>query len=189
MPERLHVFRTVPGDPRIPLALAWDSGVVKGVPAQSPQPAPLDDSQTAAVVGELSARLRAGFPAAFAGIVRAADGDLEVYSTGDPNLLLEVQNLQADRGGGIAIRVVTGATNSLAVLERLQEDVRVRNGELRTRGIVLGWGIDVRRNRLRLEVVDLTAEKAAFLKTAFGAARVEVVEGQLFAPSTRATPQ
>jgi len=85
--------------------------------------------------------------------------------------------------------VVTGVTNSLAVLERLHEDVRVRNGELRARGIVLGWGIDVRGNRLRLEVVDLTAEKAAFLKTAFGAARVEVVEGQLFAPSTSAAHQ
>ncbi|HAF09199.1 MAG TPA: hypothetical protein DCK98_03855 [Chloroflexi bacterium] len=159
------------------------------VPSQSPQPAPLDDSQTAAVAGELDTRLRAEFPAAFAGIVRAADGGLEVYSTGDPELLLEVQKLRADRGGGIAIRVVTGVTNSLAVLERLHEDVRVRNGELRARGIVLGWGIDVRGNRLRLEVVDLTAEKAAFLKTAFGAARVEVVEGQLFAPSTSAAHQ
>ena len=130
--------------------------------------------------------MRTEFPGVFAGFVRAADGGFDVYSTGDPALALLVQELQAESGGRIAVRVVTGVTNSLAVLERLHEDVRVRNGELRARGIVFGWGIDVRRNRLRLEVVDLTPEKAAFLVTAFGAARVEVVEGQLYAPGTNA---
>ncbi|MDP9252551.1 MAG: hypothetical protein M3O80_06050, partial [Chloroflexota bacterium] len=131
----------------------------------------------------LDARLRADFPNAFAGFVRASDGALEVYSTGDPALAALVHELQPESGGSVPVRVVTGMTNSLMVLERLHEQVRARAGELKARGIVLGsFGVDVRRNRYRLAVVDLTPEKAALLTAAFGADQVEVVQGGLWAP-------
>ncbi len=150
-----------------------------------PRPALADDSPSAVLARKLEAQLRTEFPNAFAGMVHAADGGFDVYSTGDPRLPVVVQQLQADSGGGIEVRVVTGMTNSLAVLERLHEQVRARNDDFKARGIVLGWGIDVRANRLRLEVVDLTAEKVAFLTTAFGAAQVQLVQGGFFAPSTK----
>jgi hypothetical protein len=104
-----------------------------------------------------------------------------VYSTGDPVLAVAVHQLQADNGGAIRVRVVTGMTNSLATLERLQQSVLARVDELRARGIVLGnFGVSVRSNRLQLGVVDPTPEKAAILGSMFGADHIEVVEGGLW---------
>jgi hypothetical protein len=143
-------------------------------PESAPRPAPPEDSPFAVLARRLH-RLRADFPDAFAGIVRVADG-FEVYSTGDPGLAAAVR--QAERGSGIDVRVVTGMANSLATLERLQERVLARIDELKARGIVFGTlGVDVRSNRLRLAVIDLTPEKAAFLTSVFGAEQVEVIKG------------
>jgi hypothetical protein len=154
-------------------------------PSQGPpRPAPPDDSPFAVLTQTLDARLRADFPNSFAGFVRASDGALEVYSTGDPALSTVVHEVQAESGGRIAVRVVTGMTNSLIALERLHEQVRSRAEELKARGIVLGsFGVDVLRNRYRFAVVDLTPEKTAMLTATFGADQVEVVQGGLWRPT------
>jgi hypothetical protein len=149
-------------------------------PQGTPRPAPPDDSPFAVLSHRLQTRLRAEFPDAFAGIVRVGDA-FEVYSTGDPGLATAVERLQAEVSREISVRVVTGMTNSLATLERLQENVLARVDELRARGIVLSeFGVDVRSNRLRIGVIDPTPEKASVLRTMFGADQVDVVKGGLW---------
>ncbi len=87
------------------------------------RPAPPDSSTVGVLIDRLGTTLCAQFQDAFAGMIRAPDGAIEVYSNGDPALADAVTTIRASSDGTVAVRLVPGMKNSLASLERLQTRV------------------------------------------------------------------
>lgn len=150
-----------------------------------PKPARPDDSPFPSLASALDARLRAEAPSTFAGIVRGADGAVEVYVTvSDPVLVAIVEEVHASTGRRIPVRVVPGMLNSLASLEGLFARIRERAQELHDSGVPLvQFGVHIPANRVRLGVEGLTPEIAESLRSEFGADQVEVFAGGRYEPT------
>ena len=123
-----------------------------------PKPARPDDSPFPSLATALDTRLRADAPSTFAGIVRGADGAVEVYATeSNPALIAIVQEVRSSTGYRIPVRVVPGVRNSLASLETLFARIRGRAQELYDSGVPLvQFGVHIPANRVRLGVEGLT---------------------------------
>ncbi|OLC09852.1 MAG: hypothetical protein AUH39_03580 [Chloroflexi bacterium 13_1_40CM_67_9] len=150
-----------------------------------PMPAPPNDSPFHALARALDTRLRADAPDTFAGIVRGADGAVEVLVTlSPPTLVAIVEEVHASTGRRIAVRVVAGLKNNLASLESLFARIREGYQEIVDRGIPLvSVGVHIPANRVRLGVEGLTPELAESLRREFGADQVEVNEGGRYQPT------
>ena len=150
----------------------------------APRAAPPEDSPFPSLAVALDARLCADAPDKFAGIVRGADGAVEVYATvSDPALIALVEEVHASTGRRIAVRIVAGMKNNLASLESLFERIRARAQELQDHGIPLvEFGVHIPANRVRLGVEGLTPAIAESLRREFGSDQVEVFEGSRWEP-------
>jgi hypothetical protein len=106
-------------------------------------------------------------------------GELRVFAKEDAGLVTAVARLAREAPAGLHVRVVAGATNSLLELESVRDEItrRMRGGELNEMRIV-GWGVDVLANRVRVEVEEPTAALAAHLAAAFGQDRILLTKGK-----------
>jgi len=148
-----------------------------GKPPSAPRSARPDDSPAS----RLQTKLRAVAPSSFAGLVVDRDRSLIVYATVvEPAITDAIGEVQASTAGGIAVRVVSGLSNSLATLESVRDQITARQPDLTARGVKLTqWGPDIVANRVRIGVHGLTPEISADVEREFGADRILVVEGPL----------
>lgn len=82
--------------------------------------------------------------------------------------------------------MISGYKNSLASLEHIRDEITSRHDELLARGInVTVWGADIRDNKVKIGVKDLTPGAKIFLVHAFGPSHVEVVEDTGVVPTSK----
>ncbi len=144
-------------------------------------PRPATPEPKGVLIGELTDHLREECPAAFAGVAWAADGVLEVFSTGDERLAALVAAFAPKARPLFRMRVVPGATNGLKDLEQLHEQVKAERADIERHGVtVLSWGVDILGNRLRIGVRGISPEKVAYLGARYGRTRIRVVEAQMY---------
>jgi hypothetical protein len=115
-------------------------------------------------------------------LVIDVDRSVVVYTTVvEPALTAAIAEVQASTPGGLAVRVVSGLTNSLATLEMIRDRITARQRELAVQGVNLtSWGADIIANRVRIGVHGLTPKITADLAREFGADRILVVESDYF---------
>jgi hypothetical protein len=135
------------------------------------------------LLSALTSELREGCARSFAGVAYAADGTLEVFSTGDENLDAIVSRF-ASEAPGFRVRVVNGMRNSVSDLEAIRDEIlrRMRAGELPDIQI-LELGLAERSNCVRVGVASLTPEATAALEQVFGRHRLCVVQGSVWTTS------
>jgi hypothetical protein len=143
-----------------------------------PRAAEPEDSPRANVLRILS-RLRQEAPDSFAGIIVAPDDSIELLMTvSTPATLRAIDEARKSSRDAVRVRVIEGLKHSLADLERVRDAITMRHAELKASGVnVTEWGASARTNRVRIGVKDLTSESADYLARAFGADKVEIVEG------------
>lgn len=132
------------------------------------------------LVSTMAAELRERCARTFAGLAYAADGTLEVLSTGDETLDAVVSRF-ASETPGFRMRVVNGLRNSVSDLEAIRDKIleRMRAGQMADIQI---WelGLDTRSNCVRVGVASLTPETIAALEMEFGSHRLCVVQGSMY---------
>jgi hypothetical protein len=135
------------------------------------------------LIKQITDRLRAEYPSAFAGVGFAPDGVLNVYSTGDEHLAELVAQLAPAAAPLVQLRLIAGMQNGFDELEQLQQQVIAGWLGVERHGVVVrSCGVDIVANRLRLGVAEVTPRATAVLEEAFGSGRVKVVQAQLFRP-------
>jgi hypothetical protein len=133
------------------------------------------------LVGSLVEELRDKCPSAFAGVAYAADGALEVFSTGDAELDAIVSRFAA-RASDIHPRVLAGRSNSLQDLEAVRDAIFQRMQAPEPHVRVLELGVDVRANCVRVGIAPFTPEAAANFEREFGTGKTCVVKGGYYQP-------
>ncbi len=94
------------------------------------------------------------------------------------SVVAALRNTVSDAQQLSSIERIVGARNSLRLLERTRDRIQIRRLGLDSRGIRISvYGVDVWKNRVRVEVQNLTSEAKAMLEAEFGAELVDVVEG------------
>jgi len=113
-----------------------------------------------------------------------ASDDLHVFAVGDADDLRDaVDVVHRTVAPELRVVVIGGRSNSLAELEKLQESLRTQYDALvATTGRISGFGVDVVRNRVRIELFDPTEQAITFLEREFGADRVDVARGAGWQP-------
>lgn len=136
------------------------------------------------LIRTLVARLRADVPELYAGLVIGPDGAIQVFAVGDDQRLLALVNAtRLTNAAQVDVHVVPKRRHSLATLERVHEKIRSRYDAIAALGIrITQSGVDVRANKVRISVLELTPEAVTRLSSEFGADRVEVVQGGLWRP-------
>lgn len=131
----------------------------------------------------MTSELRESCARTFAGVAYAADGTLDVFSTGDETLDAIVLRF-ASRNPDFRLRVVDGMRNSVSDLEVIRDDIlrRMRAGRMPAVQI-LELGLDERSNCVRVGVASLTPDTVAALEQEFGRDRLCVVQGGMFTTS------
>jgi hypothetical protein len=160
-----------------------DAGQALGSPTVVGTNAPRPAGPYLSPAGRLEIKLRAVAPDSFAGLaLDGGDRAVVVYTTVvEPALTAAIVEVQASTPGGLAVRVVSGLTNSLATLEMVRDRITARQRELAAQGVNLtAWGADIIANRVRIGVHGLTPKMSADLAREFGADRILVVESEFF---------
>lgn len=131
------------------------------------------------LLSALNTRLSGESSSTFAGTTRASDGGINLYVTAaDARLREVVQQLSAQAGGQVSVKIIEGAANSLSTLKQVQGQILARHQELVSRGIrIVEFGVDVTRNRVRVGVKGLTPAAAAYLTAEFASDLIYVFEG------------
>ena len=149
-----------------------------GIRAAVPDPSP-----RARLLRALDASLRAEQRDRYAGMALGADGAVEVFAVGpaQSTLVSLVERIHSVTAPEVTVRVIADRQHGLASLEELQRRVTASAQRLRADGIELvEWGIDIRANRLRLGVEDLSSDVIARLEAEFDRTAVRIVRGQRF---------
>lgn len=138
-----------------------------------------DDSPGALLTRSLDARLRADHRDVFAGIVWRSNHELEVFAVGDATRLRDaVHDVHRATAPDVAVRITGGMTSTLAELEDLHEQLRMRSDAIAAvTGPISGFGVDVLANRERIELIEPSREAVDFLERTFGADRILVARG------------
>ena len=146
-----------------------------------PRPAPPDERSV--LLGAFDKELRRKWPRTFAGLAITPDGTLDVLSTGDP-AVNEFASRFAAEHSDFRLRVVPGMRNSLLDLEAVRDKIHERVGAGQIGQVkVLGYGVDIRSNCVRIGIADLSPEGVRYLQDEFGPDRVCVEKGSLWSPS------
>ena len=124
-------------------------------------------------------KLRREEPESFAGTLMRPDGSLELRVTRfTPAVARAVETAKRSSCGAIAVNVVEGLRYSLAELEVKRDEILRRADDLAARGVrITGFGVDIRANRVRVEVKALDPQKAVVIADEFGADKVELFNG------------
>jgi hypothetical protein len=156
---------------------------MKTGPARAADP----DSSPAAVLSRtLEARLRAEAQSLYAGLALGPDGILEVFAVGNDlrfaGLVGQIRQAVAPQ---LSVRIRGEQANNLKTLEQVRDQITASRDAIGRTGInIVEWGVDIRANKVRVGILELSADAVTRLQNHLGADRIDVVSGSVFRANT-----